>query len=88
MKSIFTFKSMVAPKLIVGLYWLVLVSSFIFGILVMVDGRPPESIFYGVAYMVGGAIFIRFLCEMYLVIFKINDNLQILVDSKKNRKKS
>tara|TARA_B110000093_G_scaffold94434_1_gene101951 strand:+ start:1351 stop:1599 length:249 start_codon:yes stop_codon:yes gene_type:complete len=75
MKDIFVFDSMLTPKIITFIYWLMLLGSVISGL---------GSIFteYGGGFLVGlgiiifGAIGSRIWCELLIVLFKIHENLQ------------
>ena len=87
MKSILTFKSMLTPKLITGLYWLLLFIAVVSGIGTMFsgfDGINFQTFILGLLTILGGAIGARIWCELMIVIFKINENLQVLKDTKTN----
>ena len=84
MKSVLVFDSMLTPKLITALYWLLLVISFLSGVGTMFSGYGGVtfmSFLLGLVTMVGCAVAARIWCELMIVIFKINDNLQGLRDS-------
>ncbi|MEH0741361.1 DUF4282 domain-containing protein [Vibrio cholerae] len=85
MDSIFSFKSMLTPKLVTGLYWLLLLIAIISGIGTMFSGYGGvtfQTFMLGLLTMVGGAIGARIWCELMIVIFKINENLQALKEAK------
>ena len=89
MKTVFMFKSMVTPKIVIFLYWISILLTFLYFFLSMrYSYLSPMRIIYDVAYLLAGLISCRIGCELILVIFKINENLQTLVDIKKNRKRS
>ncbi|KII76390.1 DUF4282 domain-containing protein [Vibrio renipiscarius] len=75
MKSVFFFDSMLTPKIITIVYWLLLVAVLISGLSTMFAGYQP-NILAGLAMIVGGAIGARIWCELMIVLFKINENLQ------------
>jgi len=72
-KSIFFFNSMLTPKLVTGLYWLLLLIALASGLGTMFGG-------YGGVRLENIAI--GLLCELMIVIFKINENLQSLKEVK------
>jgi hypothetical protein len=81
MKSIFTFDSMLTPKLVTILYWLLIAASIITGLTTIFAGYygvTAESVIMGLLTIVGGMLAARIWCELMIVIFKINDNLQAL----------
>ncbi|AGQ92282.1 hypothetical protein M634_11065 [Vibrio parahaemolyticus O1:Kuk str. FDA_R31] len=87
MKSVFTFESMLTPKLVTGLYWLLLLIAVVSGIATMFSGYGGltfQTFIMGLFTMVGGAIGARIWCELMIVIFKINENLQVLKETKSN----
>ena len=85
MKNIFFFESMLTPKIITFVYWLLLLASLITGIASMFGGYQGLtflSFIMGVITIAGGAIGARIWCELMIVLFKINGNLQKLSDEK------
>jgi hypothetical protein len=86
LRSVLFFDTMLTPKVVTLVYWLLLVSSLVAGI---------GSMFYtGFQYMtfgtfcrgllitVGGAIAARIWCELVIVLFKLNENVQRIASSK------
>ena len=86
LRSVLFFDAMLTPKVVTVVYWLLLVSALIAGI---------GSMFYtGFQYMtfgtfcrgllitVGGAIAARIWCELVIVLFKLNENVQRIANSK------
>lgn len=72
-KSIFFFDSMLTPKIITFLYWLMLLGVVIGGIYVMF--MPYFGGFLkGLAILIFGAIYVRVFCEVMIVLFKINES--------------
>lgn len=79
-KSLFFFDSMLTTKIITGVYWVSLVALVIGSIGTMVQ----FSFFAGLGSLIGGVIFLRVMCELMIVVFKINDNLQAIKDKQCN----
>ena len=75
MKEIFYFDSMLTPKIITVLYWFMLLASFLSGLMAMFRSESG-SFLVGLGMIIGGAIFTRIWCELLIVLFKINENLQ------------
>ena len=85
-RNIFFFDTMLTPKFITFVYWLALLGAVIAGL---------GSMFYmgfqyvtfggfikGLLITVGGAIGARIWCELMIVLFKINENVQRIANSK------
>jgi hypothetical protein len=75
MKDIFFFDKMLTPKIIIGVYWLLLVSAIATGFGIMFAG---DSFFGGLGAAIGGMIGARIFCELLIVMFKMNEALQEL----------
>ena len=85
MKSVLSFDAMLTPKLVTGLYYLLLLIALVSGVGVMFNaytGVTATSAFTGVLTIFFGAIGARIWCELMIVIFKINENLQFIRESK------
>lgn len=80
MKDIFFFDSMITPKIITFVYWLMLVGILVSGLGMMFGG----SFLGGLGMIVGGAIGTRIWCELLIVLFKIHENLQSLAGNSEN----
>jgi len=79
MKELFFFDSMLTPKIITVVYWLLLLSVVIGGFSIMFGGYGGFSFgtfFSGLLTIVGGAIAVRIWCELMIVLFKMNQALQ------------
>lgn len=76
LQDVFFFKSMLTPKVITVVYWLSLAGITLAGIAAMVAG----SFLGGIGMIVAGAIGVRLWCELILVLFKINENVQRIAD--------
>jgi len=75
MKQIFYFDSMLTPKIITVVYWFMLLTFFLSGLMAMF-GSEAGSFLGGLGIIIVGAIFSRIWCELLIVLFKINENLQ------------
>ena len=75
MKDILFFDSMITPKIITIVYWLLLISVVASGLGIMVSGH---GIFYGLLTIVGGTVSVRIFCELTIVLFKVNENLKTI----------
>lgn len=89
------FDSMVTPKIINFVYWIVLILGLGFGILALFKSRYyySFSLLEGLTetgkillYMLAGVLAVRIFCELLIVIFKINENLNDLNNNTKWRK--
>ncbi len=83
MRDIFFFDSMLTPKIITFVYWLLLLFIVASGIGLMLGnyGRVTlENFFMGVGIIIGGAIGMRILCELLIVLFKIHENIKKLTE--------
>lgn len=83
----FYFDKMITPKLINILYWILLLANVGFGFHTMFNGFYGFSFgnfLKGLAFILIGAVLVRLWCELMIVIFKINDNLQKIVNEKDN----
>ena len=78
MKDIFFFDSMLTPKIITFVYWLMLFSVIVGAIGAMVT--PYGGFFQGIGILIFGSIGVRIWCELLIVLFKINDNLKSLAE--------
>lgn len=86
MKSVLSFDAMLTPKLVTGLYYLLLLIALVSGVGVMFinahTGVTVINALTGVLTIFFGAIGARIWCELMIVIFKINENLQFIRESK------
>ena len=86
LRDVLFFDSMLTPKVVTLVYWLLLLAALIAGL---------GSMFYlgfqyltfggfvrGLAITVGGAIGARIWCELVIVLFKMNENVQRIASSK------
>ncbi|GAA5144089.1 DUF4282 domain-containing protein [Thalassotalea piscium] len=75
MKDIFFFDSMLTPKIITFVYWLMLFGTVVSGLGAMFTDYGG-GFFAGLGIIIGGAIGSRIWCELLIVLFKIHENLQ------------
>jgi hypothetical protein len=84
--NLFYFDAMLTPRVITVVYWLLLVvvvlaglgTLFYTGFQYMSFGRFMRA----VGITIGGAILARIWCELMIVLFKLNENMQRLVQQK------
>lgn len=85
-RNVLFFDNMLTPKFITVIYWIALVAAVFAGL---------GSIFYmgfqyvtfgsfvkGILITLGGALAARIWCELMIVLFKINENVQKIANSK------
>ena len=70
-KDLLYFDKMVMPNVITFLYWLALLGVVIGGLVTMF-----QSFLTGLGVLIGGAIAVRLYCEIFMVMFKMNEALQ------------
>jgi hypothetical protein len=86
LRDILFFDSMLTPKVVTVVYWLLLLAALIAGL---------GSIFYlgfqyvtfggfmrGLVITLGGAVGARIWCELVIVLFKLNENVQRIANAK------
>jgi Domain of unknown function (DUF4282) len=80
MRSILFFESMITPRLITVLYWLLLLAAAAGGIATMqgLGAFGFAGIAAGLAVTAGGALGARLACELLLVLFKIHESMETL----------
>lgn len=79
MRDILFFDSMLTPKIITLVYWLLLVAVVISGLGMMFSGGVG-SFLMGILTMLAGAVGARIWCELLIVLFKINENMKKVAD--------
>lgn len=78
-KEVLFFNSMLTPKIITVIYWIMLLGSLIWGLSSMFGGYGGfsfEKFIMGLVYVMGGAVASRIWCELMIVLFKMNEALQ------------
>ena len=85
MRNYLYFDSMITPKIITFIYWLMLAGCAIYGLVLMVGafGTMKYNGMMGFGMLVlapvaviAGAVIARIYCEIMIVLFKINEALQ------------
>lgn len=79
MKEVLFFDSMLTPKIITVVYWLLL-GILLSGLGTMFSGQGGGFLI-GLGVIVGGAIGARIWCELLIVLFKIHENIKRLAQS-------
>lgn len=77
MKDVLFFNSMLTPKILTGVYWLLLIIVIIGSLVSMFT----VSFWAGLGALVAGVIGVRIWCELLIVMFKIHENLKKIADS-------
>ncbi|MBU1171775.1 MAG: DUF4282 domain-containing protein [Proteobacteria bacterium] len=80
MKDILVFETMVTPKLITFIYWILLVLIVMGGIGYIFSNFSIMRVIVGVGMIAGGGVCARIYCELLIVIFKINENIKKIAD--------
>lgn len=75
-RSILYFDSMLTPKIVTFVYWLALLGIVLTATMMMAQ----ENIVGGILTLLLGVFFARIWCELMIVIFKINENIQKIAD--------
>lgn len=79
MRDALFFDSMLTPKIITLVYWLLLVVVLLGGIRTIffdMGGFGFGSLIQGIIIMVVGAVGVRIWCELLIVLFKIHENIK------------
>lgn len=81
-KTLFFFDSMITPKIITLVYWLLLLGAIVGGIgsMFAFRGVTFSSFMTGVGIMIGGALAARIGCELLIVLFKINEHTHTMAN--------
>lgn len=74
MRDIFFFDSMLTPKIITFVYWLLLLAAVVSGLATMFQSYGGGFL-YGLGVIIGGVVGARIWCELLIVLFKIHENL-------------
>lgn len=83
MKDLFHFDSMLTPKIITFVYWLLLLFAVISGLAAMSGGYGGVTFggfLMGLGIIIGGGIGARIWCELLIVLFKIHENIKKIAD--------
>ncbi|QDT27342.1 hypothetical protein Enr10x_26590 [Gimesia panareensis] len=82
MRDVLFFDSMLTPKFITFVYWLLLAGVAWSGLKVIFGGFgfSFEKLILGLLMMVTGAVGARIWCELLIVLFKIHDNVKKIAE--------
>jgi hypothetical protein len=72
MKDILFLDNMITPKIITVVYWVLMAGIAIGGLAYTFNGGG----ILGFVGMLGGLVFARIWCELFIVFFKMNEALQ------------
>jgi hypothetical protein len=90
LRNVLYFDAMLTPKVITIVYWLLLVACVIAGLgSLLYTGFQYMSLgafVRAVGITLGGAIAARIWCELMIVLFKLNENVQRLAVAGEARK--
>jgi len=75
LRDVLFFDKMIVPKIIQVLYWVLVVVVLLSGIVTLF-----QSALAGLGLIIFGPLFIRIYCELMIVLFKINESLQVIRD--------
>ncbi|MDP2713174.1 DUF4282 domain-containing protein [Rheinheimera sp. YQF-2] len=78
MRDVLFFDSMLTPKIITFVYWLLLFAVLVSGLGAMFTAYG--SFWSGLGILVFGSIGVRIWCELLIVLFKIHENLKKLAE--------
>ena len=82
LRTVLFFDAMLTPKVITFVYWLMLLGCLIAGLGSLLYMGFQYVTFGGfvraLVITVGGAVAARIWCELMIVLFKLNDNVQRL----------
>jgi hypothetical protein len=75
LRDVLFFDKMIVPRIIQVLYWVLVVVVLLSGIVTLF-----QSALTGLGLIIFGPLFIRIYCELMIVLFKINESLQVIRD--------
>jgi hypothetical protein len=85
-RNFFFFDAMLTPRVITVVYWLLLLAVVLAGLGTLFYNGFQYMTFgvfvRALAITIGGAIGARIWCELMIVLFKLNENVQRLVQQK------
>lgn len=76
LKEMFFFNSMITPKIITGVYWFLLLAAFLSFLGMLMN----DAVVGAFMTLIFGALGARIWCELMIVLFKINENIQRIAD--------
>ena len=72
MQDFLTFKRMMTPIIIQVLFWLGSAFYVVYGLYTMTQGGM--AIVFGLLMVILGPIFVRVVCELIIIVFRIEEN--------------
>jgi len=82
-RDVLFFDSMLTPKIITLVYWLLLFFAIVSGLGAMFSGFGGVTFgkfVMGLGIIIGGAVGARIWCELLIVLFKIHENIKKVAD--------
>lgn len=86
MRNLLFFQSMLTPKCITVIYWLLLALTVLTTLGAIFADFSLASLVKGLIFGTLGAFGVRVWCELMIVMFKIHENLAKLVEMKQQEK--
>lgn len=83
MKDVLFFDSMLTPKIITFVYWLLLLAAVVSGVgswFSGFEGFTFGRFLMGIGIIIGGGVGARIWCELLIVLFKINENIKKMAE--------
>ena len=77
LSSLLFFNRMLTPKIITLVYWVGLLASMVGGVVTMTQGYRGSGVFAGLSIMIVGPFLVRIWCELFIVLFKIEEHLRV-----------
>lgn len=84
MHKVLHFDSMLTPKIITLVYWLLLGGVLLSGLGTMFTQGGFSGLISGILVILFGAIAARIWCELLIVLFKIHENIKKIADKTSN----
>ena len=87
LKNVLFFEKMLTPKIITFIYWMALLGCVIgaIGVMNMSSRHGFGGPIPGLLILIGGPFIVRIWCELFIVMFKVNDHLRDLRDDARSQ---
>ena len=82
LKDFLWFEKMITPQLVTYLYWLGILGSLLFGLIIILTDFSFGSLVSGILFFIFGVICSRVFYELVIILFKIYDKLEIIAEIK------
>ncbi|KKB36202.1 DUF4282 domain-containing protein [Bacillus thermotolerans] len=86
MSSLTSFDRMITPAIIKIIFWIGVVASIIWGIVLLASGGGAGAVITGLLTIILGPIAVRVYCELLIISFKIYDSLRHIERKVSHRK--